>query len=113
MACVVGLLANGIDDMSLLISVFSFNLLWIFIDVYQMSTIANIDIAGKYAAMMPAAQGLGQIIGPVISASLLDSEFGYSGVFFMCSGAALLALGIYFYMFFTFRKKLPELAYAS
>ncbi len=113
MACVVGLLANGIDDMSLLISVFSFNLLWIFIDVYQMSTIANIDIAGKYAAMMPAAQGLGQIIGPVISASLLDSEFGYSGVFLMCSGAALLALGIYFYMFFTFRKKLPELAYAS
>ena len=113
MACVVGLLANGIDDLSLLISVFSFNLLWIFIDVYQMSTIANIDIAGKYAAMMPAAQGLGQIIGPVISASLLDSEFGYSGVFLMCSGAALLALGIYFYMFFTFRKKLPELAYAS
>jgi MFS family permease len=113
MTCVVGLLANGINDTTLLISVFSFNLLWIFIDVYQMSTIANIDMAGKYAAMMPAAQGLGQIIGPILSASLLDSALGYSSVFLMCSGAALIAMGIYFYMFMTFRKRLPELAYAS
>ena len=113
MTCAVGLLANGINDTTLLISVFSFNLLWIFIDVYQMSTIANIDMAGKYAAMMPAAQGLGQIIGPILSASLLDSALGYSSVFLMCSGAALIAMGIYFYMFMTFRKRLPELAYAS
>tara|TARA_A100001011_G_scaffold371392_1_gene428672 strand:+ start:367 stop:1584 length:1218 start_codon:yes stop_codon:yes gene_type:complete len=113
MACAVGLLANGIDDITLLVSVFSFNLLWIFIDVYQMSTIANIDVAGKYAAMMPAAQGLGQIIGPIVSASLLDFELGYSSIFLMCSGAALLAMGIYFYMFLTFRKKIPEFAYVS
>ena len=113
MACAVGLLANGIDDITLLVSVFSFNLLWIFIDVYQMSTIANIDVDGKYATMMPAAQGLGQIIGPIVSASLLDLKLGYSSIFLMCSGAALLAMGIYFFMFLTFRKKIPEFAYVS
>ena len=113
MACAVGLLANGIDDITLLVSVFSFNFLWIFIDVYQMSTIANIDVDGKYAAMMPAAQGLGQIIGPIVSASLLDLKLGYSSIFLMCSGAALLAMGIYFFMFLTFRKKIPEFAYVS
>ncbi len=113
MASVVGLLANGIDDLTFLISVFSFNLLWIFIDVYQMSTVANIDAAGKYAAMMPAAQGLGNITGPVLSAELLELGLGYSSVFIMCSGAALLAMIIYGGIFLSFRTTLPQLAYAS
>ncbi len=112
MAVIVGLLANGITDITLLVSVFSFNLLWIFIDVYQMSTVANVDHAGKYAAMIPAAQGLGQIIGPNLAASLLALNLGYSGVFAMCSGAALVALTIYATMFMRLRKTLPALAYA-
>ena len=113
MASVVGLLAYGIDDLTFLISVFSFNLLWIFIDVYQMSTVANIDVAGKYAAMMPAAQGLGNITGPVLSAELLELGLGYSSVFIMCSGAALLAMTIYGGIFLSYRKTIPQLAYAS
>jgi MFS family permease len=112
MALIVGLLINGITDSTLLISVFSFNLLWIFIDVYQMSTVANIDPVGKYASMIPAAQGLGQIIGPNLAASLLALNFGYGGVFMMCSGAALVAMAIYATMFMRLRKTLPALAYA-
>jgi MFS family permease len=113
MGLMVGLLVNGITDTKLLISVFSFNLLWIFIDVYQMSTIANLDLAGRYAALMPAAQGLGQIIGPNLAASILGLELGYSAVFLMCSGAALLAMLIYAFLFLRFKRLMPSLAYAT
>ncbi|MGB1867760.1 MAG: MFS transporter [Porticoccaceae bacterium] len=113
MGLIVGLLVNGITDTKLLISVFSFNLLWIFIDVYQMSTIANVDLAGKYAALMPAAQGLGQIIGPNLAASILGLQLGYSAVFLMCSMAALLAMLIYAFLFLRFKQRMPSLAYAT
>lgn len=113
MALIVGLLVNGITDSKLLISVFSFNLLWIFIDVYQMSTIANVDLAGRFAALMPAAQGLGQIIGPNLAASILGLKLGYSAVFIMCSGAALLAMLIYAFLFLRFKNSMPTLAFAT
>jgi predicted MFS family arabinose efflux permease len=113
MAVIVGMLANGITDKNILISVFSFNCLWIFIDVYQMSTIANVDQTGKFAALMPGAQGLGQIIGPNFAASILGLNFGYSGVFMMCSSAAIIAMLIYAFMYLRFKKSIPAFAYAN
>ena len=113
MAVIVGMLANGITDQNILISVFSFNCLWIFIDVYQMSTIANVDKTGRFAALMPGAQGLGQIIGPNLAASILGANLGYSGVFIMCAGAALLAMIMYAFLYLRFRTTIPALAYAT
>jgi MFS family permease len=113
MAVIVGMLANGITDQNILISVFSFNCLWIFIDVYQMSTIANVDKTGRFAALMPGAQGLGQIIGPNLAASILGLNLGYSGVFVMCAGAAVLAMLLYTFLYLRFRRTIPALAYAS
>ena len=112
-ASIVGMLANGVTNTSILISVFSFNCLWIFIDVYQMSTIANFDEVGKYASLMPGAQGLGQIIGPNMAASILGLGLGYSAVFIMCAIASLTALLIYAFIFLKFKSTRPELAYAS
>ena len=68
MATIVGMLSFGITDIKILISMFSFNLLWIFVDVYQMSTVANVDRTGAFASLMPGAQGLGQIVGPNLAA---------------------------------------------
>jgi predicted MFS family arabinose efflux permease len=113
MSVIVGMLANGITDKNILISVFSFNCLWIFIDVYQMSTIANVDKTGRFASLMPGAQGLGQIIGPNMAASILGLNLGYSGVFVMCSAAALVAMSLYLFMYFRFRRTIPEFAYAT
>ncbi len=113
MAIVVGMLAGGINDTNIVISVFSFNFLWIFVDVYQMSTIANIDPSGKYAALMPGAQGLGQIIGPNLAASILAAGFGYSGVFILCTCAALTGMLIYATMYLRLRQAIPALADAS
>ena len=112
-ASIVGMLANGITNMTILISVFSFNFLWIFIDVYQMSTIANFDTTGRYSSLMPGAQGLGQILGPNFAASILGLTTDYSGVFIMCSMASILALIIYIFIFLKFKVSRPELVYAT
>ena len=112
-ASIVGMLAQGITNVSILVSVFSFNLLWIFIDVYQMSTIANFDKVGRYSSLMPGAQGLGQIIGPNVAASILGWHLDYSAVFIMCAVASILAFAIYLFIFIKFKSSRPELAYAT
>ena len=112
-AAVVVMLAGGINNTNILISVFSFNFLWIFIDVYQMSTVANVDHSGRFAALMPGAQGLGQIIGPNLAASILAAGLGYSGVFIMCAIASLTGMSIYLFMYVRLRTTIPALADAS
>ncbi len=112
-AIIVGMLANGINDRILVVSLFSFNFLWIFVDVYQMATVANVDHSGRFAALMPGAQGLGQIIGPNIAASILAAGFGYRGVFIMCAVASLVGMGIYAFMYLRLRREIPALADAS
>ena len=113
MAMVVGMLGAGINDVNILISMFSFNLLWIFVDVYQMSTVANVDHSGAFASLMPGAQGLGQIIGPNIAASILAAGLGYGTVFFICALAAIIGMLIYGAMYIWLRRSIPELAHAS
>jgi len=113
MTGVVGMLAFGINDVNILISMFSFNLLWIFVDVYQMSTVANVDHRGAFASLMPGAQGLGQIVGPNIAATQLGAGLGYSSVFIMCSAAAATGLLIYGAMYLWLRRSIPALAEAT
>jgi predicted MFS family arabinose efflux permease len=113
MAMIVGMLSFGITDTKILISMFSFNLLWIFVDVYQMSTVANVDSTGAFASLMPGAQGLGQIVGPNIAASMLGAGMGYSMVFVMCAIAAIVGLLIYGAMYLWLRRTIPALARAT
>jgi MFS family permease len=78
-----------------------------------MSTVANVDHSGKYAALMPGAQGLGQIVGPNFAASILAQGFGYSGVFILCAVASLTGLAIYAVMYVRLQRTIPALANAS
>ena len=112
-AAIVGMLAGGINNVNILVSIYMFNFCWIFIDVYQMSTVANVDHSGRFAALMPAAQGLGQILGPNIAASILGYGLGYDAVFVMCSCASLTGLAIYAFMYIRLRQSIPALADAS
>ena len=113
MATGVGMLAFGINEPKFLMSVFTFNLRWIFTDVYQMGSLANFDHGGNYAAYLPAAQGLGQIVGPNIAASLLAINLGYSSVFIMCWTAAMSAMLIYWLLYRYLRTRYPSIADAS
>lgn len=112
-AAIVGLLAGGINNVNIVISLFSFNFLWIFVDVYQMATVANVDRSGRFAALMPGAQGLGQIVGPNVAASILAAGLGYRGVFIMCAVASLTAMSIFLAMYLRLRRTHAELADAS
>ncbi|WP_230198479.1 MFS transporter [Luminiphilus syltensis] len=102
-AFVVYLLVNDIDPPRFLISVYAFNFLWIFIDVYQMGSVASVCKTGRFATLMPAAQGIGQIIGPNIAASLLAAGHGYSSVFLLCALASLAAFVVYFIAYLLLR----------
>jgi MFS family permease len=110
---IVGMLAGGINNTNVAVSVFMFNFLWIFVDVYQMSTIANVDHSGRFASLMPAAQGLGQIIGPNLAATVLAVGLGYGGVFIMCACATMTGMLLYAVMYACLRKRIPALADAS
>ncbi|MEM9531501.1 MAG: MFS transporter [Pseudomonadota bacterium] len=112
-AVIVAMLAAGINNVNILISLFMFNFLWIFVDVFQMATVANVDRTGRFSALMPGAQGLGQIIGPNMAASVLAWGLGYGGVFILCAAASLVALAIYLTMYLRLRGIAPALADAS
>lgn len=112
-AIIVSMLANGINNTNIMISMFAFNFCWIFVDVYQMATIANVDHSGRFAALIPGAQGLGQIIGPNLAASVLAAGLGYRGVFIMCAVSSLIAMFIYLFMYLNLKKTIPALADAS
>jgi MFS family permease len=62
---------------------------------------------------MPGAQGLGQIIGPNLAASILALGLGYGSIFILCAAASLTAFAIYLYMYLRLRKTIPALADAS
>ena len=109
MATIVGILVPGIGTTNLLVSLALFNFLWIFIDVYQMGTVAVIDRRGAFAALMPGAQGLGQIVGPNVAATLLGMGQGYGAVFTLCAASALVALLVYAMMMVRVRRRMPEL----
>ncbi len=113
MAWIVGMLSTGINSSNILMSVFMFNFLWIFIDVYQMATVANVDPSGRFTSLMPGAQGLGQIVGPNLAASLLAANLGYNAVFVMCAIASMAAMTIYGFMYLHLRRVQPALADAS
>ena len=112
-AGVIVMLVFGITNFTIAFSMFFFNFCWIFVDIYQAATIANVDHSGRFPAMIPAAQGLGNFLGPNIAASVLAWNFGYNGVFILCALASLAAMLVYLTMYLMLKKTIPALADAS
>ncbi len=103
--------ALGIDVIVYFMGLVVIFLLWNFIDIYQLGTIANIDHSGRYAALLPAAQGLSMAAGPAAGGFLLGRGFGYEAV--MGAGAASVALALLCYgiVHSRLRSLSPALAY--
>jgi predicted MFS family arabinose efflux permease len=112
-AGIVLMLVLGITNTTVAISMFMFNFCWIFVDIYQAATVANVDPSGHYLSLIPAAQGLGNFLGPNMAASVLAFGFGYDGLFIMCASASIAAMLVYLYMYLMLRKAIPALADAS
>jgi predicted MFS family arabinose efflux permease len=109
-ASIVAMLIFGINNVNVAISMFAFNFCWIFVDIYQAATIANVDRSGRFLAMLPAAQGLGNFLGPNVAASVLAYSFGYDGIFILCASASIMAMLVYLYMYLMLRRTIPALA---
>jgi len=109
-AGIVLMLVFGITNTTVAFSMFFFNFCWIFVDIYQAATIANVDHSGRFPAMIPAAQGLGNFLGPNLAASVLAYGFGYDGVFILCATASIMAMLVYLYMYLKLKKTIPALA---
>ncbi|MGB5688565.1 MAG: MFS transporter [Woeseiaceae bacterium] len=112
-ASIVLMLVFGITDYRVAFSMFAFNFCWIFVDIYQAATIANVDRSGRYVSLLPAAQGLGNGLGPAMAASVLAWGAGYNGVFILCAMASITAMLVYLYMYLMLKRKIPALADAS
>lgn len=63
-----------------IIGVLIFFEVWSMTQVYQLGTLNTIDRSGRFVALVPAAQGLGQSVGPFIAGLLLGWQWGYSQV---------------------------------
>lgn len=104
------ILAIRVDTITFVFSVFSFSFFWIFIDVFQLGTLSNIDHSGRYAAMVPACQGAAQAIAPTMAGLLLSYQLGYSSVMIMCALATAVALYIYLYVYRQLLQVAPDVA---
>lgn len=100
-AAVVLLLVGGLQTGRFLASVSAFSALWMLSDIFQLSGIARIDASGRLAALIPGAQGLGQILGPSSAAALLGSGAGYRGVFALAAAASGVALALHLFLHWT------------
>jgi predicted MFS family arabinose efflux permease len=109
-ALVVMMLAGGVDDINIVVSLFGFMTLWTFIDIFQSAMLSHMDRSGSLVALLPSVQGLGQSIGPNVAASVLGAGMGYSGVFLVSGGMALVALVLYLGIFFFVHKWQPRQA---
>ena len=110
MAAIVIMLSNGITDINILVSLFSFMTLWTFVDVYQSAMLSHMDRSGSLVALLPSVQGFGQFVGPNISASVLGAGLGYSTMFVVSGSMALVAMFLYMGVFAYMHRRKAMLA---
>ncbi len=113
MAGALTLLALGINPLVFIIGNFMFNVMWLFTDIYQLGTISNVDHSGRYAALIPGAQGLAQTAAPTIAGFLLANNMGYGAVMMLGAAGSIGAFMIYSFVYRRLRALAPEIADAS
>ncbi|MDO0944668.1 MFS transporter [Chromohalobacter israelensis] len=113
MAGILTLLAVEISATTFVIGTFGFCIAWLFTDIFQLGTLSHIDASGRYAALVPAAQGLAQTAAPAIAGFLLARELGYGAVMLLGAAGSLAALCLYAFVYARLRRLVPEMADAE
>lgn len=72
----------------------AFSATWNFAGPYLLGFIATSDETGRMSAIIPAAQGLGVGLGPIIGGVLADSR-GLPAVVYLAAAVCLVAVGIF------------------
>jgi len=107
MAVIVIMLSGGVNNVNIVVSLFSFMTLWTFVDVYQSAMLSHMDRKGSMVALLPSVQGFGQFIGPNISASILGAGLGYGTMFAVSGSMALVAMVLYMGIFAYMHRRKP------
>jgi len=113
MTAILFLLAFKVTPVSYVVAATIFNFCWLFIDVFQLGTIGNIDHSGKYAALVPGAQGFTQSISPAVAGFILSEGYGYAGVMMLCAVGTISAMIIYTIVYAQLKKIAPDIADAN
>ncbi len=113
MTAILFLLAFKVTPISYVIAATVFNFCWLFIDVFQLGTIGNIDHSGKYAALVPGAQGFTQSISPAVAGYILSQGYGYEGVMMLCAAGTISAMIIYTIVYAKLKQIAPDIADAN
>ncbi len=113
MAAIVIMLSTGINDIKIVVSLYSFMTLWTFVDVFQSAMMGYMDQKGSLVALLPSVQGFGQFVGPNVSASVLEAGWGYSTMFVVSGSMALVALFLYMGVSLYMQRRKPMLAEAT
>jgi predicted MFS family arabinose efflux permease len=86
---------------------------WKAVDIFQLGTISIIDHSGRFIALVPAAQGLGQTLGPSLAGYMVGRGLGYGAVMNLYATAAICTSLIYAFVYRDLKRKAPDLADAS
>jgi len=113
MTSILFLLAFKVNALNYVIAATVFNFCWLFIDVYQLGTIGNIDHSGRYAALVPGAQGLTQSVSPAVAGYILTEGYGYSGVMMLCAVGTIGAMICYAIVYAKLKAVAPDIADAN
>ena len=113
MTAILFLLALRVTPITYVIAATVFNFCWLFIDVFQLGTIGNIDHSGKYAALVPGAQGLTQSVSPAAAGYILSQGYGYAGVMMLCALGTISAMIIYSIVYAKLKQIAPDIADAN
>jgi len=110
MICVYAVWALGLTTLRYIVGVLLFFEVWSMASVYQLSTLTGIDRAGRYVALVPAAQGIGQSAGPFIAGLLLGWQLTFPQILMAVTLFAVGCLAIYSAVYATLRRTEPEIA---
>lgn len=113
MGGVLSLLALEITAATFIIGTFGFCIAWLFTDIFQLGTLSHIDRSGRFAALVPAAQGLAQTVAPALAGFLLSRQLGYGSVMLLGAAGSLMALALYVIVYARLRHLAPRLADAA
>ncbi len=88
-ACV--LLSGEVTPFIYVLGTYTYFLFWNLIDIYQLGSLSELDHSGRFAALVPAFQGVGLTLGPAGSAWLLDNGLNLSEIVLLDAATTAVA----------------------
>jgi predicted MFS family arabinose efflux permease len=80
---------------------------WSLVNVYQLGTLTELDDTRRGVALLPAAQGVGQAVGPTLGGVLLERGLQYPELIGVQTGFALACFASYAWIWLRVRSRTP------